>query len=423
MYWLVSYEIPMDVAIDGEKIRLDINTLERYFYSITTLNVFNLTSRKMEAIELSKFIDLIKLNKIQNVWIDGSDLFKKDRNTGVVSSCLRSVEPLWAYCRGIQRKRMYLRHYAKYDLAVIEYTSEYLITLNYGGKVSVLSFEDVIVQLSGDDFRSADCNLSLSDIQELRDGKHKNLSEIKRATRVEVSGEHLKKVRETETINSVKDITTSGGYHIASNGVLTITGSPNIIVCRECYDIVVGVDSSFADIQLMNIEGKCKILPEFFGARMGRATTFKLPDGLQRIGSHCFTCTKMDRFDLRKYTKVREIGKRSFCENQSLKELYLPDNVTKIITSCKENSNMEVLLLPRNCRELALDVLFSSISLRKLGLPEKRFSIHEGNPYSSLENCIVSLVEIYTTKENYGLAKEIVRFCRRDVKIIVGNRV
>lgn len=221
--------------------------------------------------------------------------------------------------------------------------------------------------------------------------------------------------------NREVELKSTGGYSIGKNGVLTITGNPVSIVCRDCYEILVDVlDYHSRRIKIIDISGKCKTIPSDFADDCRVLEVLRLPSGIRRIEDLNFNNTFLEKLDLRMYKKLRTIGWNTFSYNRVLKEAYLPDNLYEITMNFSYNPVLETILLPKNMIEMSVHILINNPSLKRLGLPAGDFRI-EGRVDGPCRN-LSNLQEIYATNKNYDTALKIAGMSGHIVKIVVGKR-
>lgn len=421
MYWLVSYERDReDEYIGSFHSFSDIRT-EEYLKKIKKFNMFDMKSRKKCKFGLELFIQELKRGNIKNVWI-------KDGCTELFSSCKTSVfgadsnimsaGPVQCVRKDFNRGLFVYRE--KNYVSAIEYSSDYLVLLDYLGREKIMSFEDADVQLYHC-HNTVMSNLRLEDLQKISKGRNKDVEEYSKLTYIASSKNYSDKIEEAGMANHVVELTSAGGYHIGSNGVLTITGNPESIVCRDCSEILVdSLGYHSRNIKIIDISGKCKTIPRDFADDCRVLEVLRLPSGIQRIGASNFNDTFLKKLDLRMYKKLRTVGWGTFSRNRVLKEAYLPDNLGKLLQSLSENPVLETILLPKNMIEMSVIVLTSNPSLKRLGLPAGDFRL-DGKVNGHCSN-LSNLREIYATKENYDRALDIVRMAGHNVKIIVGER-
>lgn len=421
MYWLVSYERDRNDEYMGISHSFSDIQTEEYLKKIKKFNLFDMQSRRRCKFGLELFIQELKRGNIKNVWLkDGcTELFssRKIYLFGNDSNIL-SAGPVQCILRNISSSASAYRE--KNHVFAIEYSSDYLVMLDYLGREKVMSFDDAATQLyiGCNPIRS---NLCREDLQKISKGRSKDVEESAKLTYIESSKAYVDKIEKAKAANQVVEITSDGGYHIGSNGVLTITGNPESIVCRDCWEILVDIlDYHSRRIKIIDISGKCKTIPRDFADDCRVLEVLRLPSGIQRIGDSNFNNTLLEKLDLRMYKKLRTIGWETFSRNRVLKEAYLPDNLGRILQNFSENPVLETILLPKNMVEMSVFTLISNPSLKRLGLPAGDFRIdgRVNEPCSNLSN----LEEIYATKKNYDRALEIVRMAGHNVKIIVGDR-
>lgn len=421
MYWLVSYEREYGDGFGYSNNKLDGYTTSDYLRAVTRFNLFDMSSRRLCRFDLNTFCKLLKSGQTKNIWLqDGCNELFGENNTynSFIGRCnIRSIDPIKCVLRYPDSGKAYYTD--KFNLAVIEYTPDYLVALNYLGRVKHMSFDDAIIQFSARNYEVLS-NVGINDIKLISRGRSISVEDHAKLTYIQSSKEHIDIIEKSNRANQIKDITSSGGYHIGSNGVLTITSEPESIVCKNCSEVVMSRDDSFERLKIVDIAGTCKELPDRFASRALNLSAIRLPIDIRKIGSQSFNWTSIEKLDLRVYTKLRTIRWESFCNNGKLKEVYLPDNLTRVVQTFMNNPKLETILLPRNCKEVSKDIFHSNTSLKRIGLPVERFRLSPS--YYKSDSPLRQLEELYTTKENYDMALEIAQLSGHSITIRVGNR-
>lgn len=421
MYWLVSYERFIGDGYDEVSIRLG-SSESKYIKLITKFNLFDLESRKLVRLKLDEFSELMRGHKIKNVWLrDGSkELFSLSNSSyhGLEMCNIQDILPMHTVFRNEYNGN--IRSKDQCTMYMIEYTSEYIVALDHLGRVSVLSFDDALIQLeAGCEYIK--CNLGIDDVRELSKGRNVYIENHKMIEYTENSGKYTERIKDSERDNSVREMIGSGGYYVGSNGVLTITGDPVTITCNNCDKIIVSDRSSFDVTEFVVIGGSCKSTPDGFLSYAKKLETLRLPQGIQRLGARNLSFTNMTKIDLRMYSRLRTLGWLSLSNNYLLTEVYFPDNVTKLGVCCRYNRELRTMLLPKKCISLQSDVFATNVKLEQIGLPEGKFSI-PGLDKVHPDSIFNSLKEIYATNENYDMAKRMAEMAGHKVSIIVGER-
>lgn len=421
MYWLVSYERFIGDGYDEVSIRLG-SSESKYIKLITKFNLFDLESRKLVRVKLDEFSELMRGHEIKNVWLrDGCrELFSLSNSSyHRLEMCnIQDILPMHTVFRNEYNGN--IRSKDQCTMYMVEYTSEYIVALDHLGRVSVLSFDDALIQLeAGCEYIK--CNLGIDDVRELSKGRNVYIENHKMIEYTENSGKYTERIKDSERDNSVREMIGSGGYYVGSNGVLTITGDPVTITCNNCDKIIVSDKSSFDFTKFVVIGGSCKSTPDGFLSYAKKLETLRLPQGIQRLGARNLSFTNMTKIDLRMYSRLRTLGWLSLSNNYLLTEVYFPDNVTKLGLCCRYNRELRTMLLPKKCISLQSDVFDTNVKLERIGLPEGKFSI-PGLDKVHPDSIFNSLKEIYATNENYDMAKRMADMAGHKVSIIVGER-
>ena len=155
---------------------------------------------------------------------------------------------------------------------------------------------------------------------------------------------------------------------------------------------------------LFDIEGKTLIV--YPSAKEG--TSYTVPDGCTRVDDYAFMgCTHLESINI---DNITELGEDAFYYCTSLKNIRVPDTITKFEGSVFGNcSSLESIQMPAKLESIGSGCFYSCFMLKEIEIPETVTAIFD----NAFFNC-ASLKTIHLTKNVTEIGNYALGYCYTD---------